>query len=344
MRSVSKIKVMSSLVILSLTAGSLAQAGIKEVIGQIAGGVIGGVLCNELGIGKGNGRTAAVALCAVGGSLIGGEIGQDMDEADARAFEESQRRSFDGDLNRDYSWDGSRYGSRTGVRGTLRPVRQGYHRQTREVCREYQSSTHRGNRTSQMKSIVCKRNDGSFYSLEERSLFINGRLVERESTERSGTTKPPVIAPNRRTPPPPVRPMPDFEEEEYDRDYDRRDRRDRRTDGRGTRGPIAPYCNSWDVARVQVGDRVYTRYGQVGTFQGFNRSGVDASVAVSNYIQIVRNQDLGLQGCHFGLTSGQRVSTRFGQQGVVGGIFSNGDVVVQMNQHIQILRRDDIFH
>ena len=326
MRTRTKIKTLSGLVILSLAATSVSQAGVKEFFGRVSGALIGGALCNELGIGGGNGRTAAIALCAIGGSMIGGEIGRDMDEADARAFEDSQRRSFDGDLNRDYDWDGSRYGSRTGVRGRLRPVRHGYHRQTREVCREYQTVTHRGNRTSKKQSIVCRRSDGSFYSLEEKTLFINGRVVERERNEREGNgNNPPYITPDRRTPPPPPRPVP---YPDYGREYDRDNR----------------YCSGWDIRLIRKGDQVFTRSGQVGAFQGFSRSRTEASVKIYNYIQIFRSQDLGLTGCHFGLTSGQRVATRYGQQGIVGGIFSNGDVAVQMPHYIQILRRDDLFY
>ena len=336
-----KTKAFSTLLVLSFAMSSVSQAGLSEIIGRVAGGVLGGALCNELGLGRGNGRTAMVALCAVGGSMIGGEIGRDMDENDARAFEESQRRSFDGDLDRDYDWDGRGYGSRTGIHGRIRPIRAGYHRQTREVCREYQSVTYRGNRSAENRSIVCRRNDGSFYSLEERTLFVNGQVVQQDSTERSGYDnrgggyQPPYITPDHRPTPP--RPVP-YPDDRYGRGEDRRGggRHDRRNEDRA-------YCSSWDIGMVRGGDIVYTRYGQSGTFQGLNRSGREAAVNVSGYIQTIQTSDLALSGCHLGISSGQLVSTRYGQQGTVAGIFSNGDLAVWIAGYTQILRRDDVF-
>ena len=313
-----KTKALSTLLVLAFATGSVAQAGIKEIIGRVTGGVLGGALCNELGIGKGNGRTVAIALCAVGGSMIGGEIGRDMDEADAQAFEESQRRSFDGDLNRDYDWDGGAYGSRTGIHGRLRPINEGYHYRTHEVCREYQSVTYRGNRSSQTRSIVCRRGDGSFYSLEERSLFVNGRLVERETNEREGGGR-------RRGPPPPyVTPSPE-------------------------RRPVPPpvyydRCANWDARELRYGDVVYTRYGQTATYLGTNRSGREVSVEVRGFNQILRLEDIAIQGCHLGVSTGREVSTRYGQQGLLGGVFSNGDVAVLVRGYVQVLRRDDIYY
>ena len=319
-----KSKAFSTLLVLSFAVSSVSQAGLSEIIGRVAGGVLGGSLCNELGIGRGNGRTAAIALCAIGGSMIGGEIGRDMDENDARAFEESQRRSFDGDLDRDYDWDGRGYGSHTGIHGRMRPVRQGYHRQTREVCREYQSVTYRGNRTFENRSIVCKRNDGSFYSLEEKTLFVNGQVVQQRSEEtrdNRGGYQPPYITPDHRPAPP--RPVP-YPDDRYNRGEDRR------------------YCSGWDISLVRGGEDVYTRYGQVGSYQGLNRSGREAAVNVSGFIQTIQITDLGIAGCHLGVRTGQLVSTRYGQQGTVVAVFSNGDVAVK-TPYIQILRRDDVF-
>lgn len=321
-----KTKVLSTLLVLSFATGSVSHAdGLKEIIGRIGGGLLGGALCNELGIGGGSGRTVAIALCAVGGSMIGGEIGQNMDEADARAFSESQRRSFEGDLNRDYEWNGRQYGSRTGIHGRVRPIGQGYHRQTREVCREYVSVTYRGNRSSETRSVVCRKSNGSFYSLEEKTLYVNGRVVEQSSTEQYGNGRrpvpPPYITPDDR----PSRPVP------YPGD--------RRGGGRGDYR-----CSGWDVRDLRRGDVVYTRIGQEGTYQGQNRTGREFSVLISNrFSQVVQMQDLAIQGCHMGVSSGQEVSTRYGQRGVVAGIFSNGDVAVKINRFIQVTRQDDLY-
>lgn len=322
---------MSAFLTLSILTASVSQAGFSEFIGQITGGIIGGVLCNELGIGKGSGRTAAVALCAVGGSMIGGEIGRDMDENDARAFEESQRRSFDGDLNRDYDWDGRRYGSRTGIRGRMRPIEQGYHRQTREVCREYQSVTYRGDRTSRTKSIVCQRFDGTFYSLDERSLFIRGQLIERERTRTEGPSQ---VGSDRRLPPPPNRiPHESSQERQYNREYDQ-DINPRRSN----------FCEAWDFDQVRRGDRVYTRSGYAVTYSGMNRSRRTVSVNNQGMNQIIRLEDIGITGCHYNIRTGRQVGTRYGEQGLILALYSNGDLLIRINGMNEIYTESEIHY
>lgn len=329
-----KFQISSLVLALSLGASSVQAQGVREIIGRIGGGLIGGALCDALEVGKGNGRTAAIALCAVGGSLIGGEIGRDMDEADARAFERAQRRSFEGDLNRDYTWDGSEYGSRTGINGSLRPIRHGYNRRTSETCREYMSVTHRGNRRAENRSIVCRKSDGSFYSLEERSLFVNGRLVEREREETFRNEG--SLTPGRRPVPPPIRENPPrYRGDNEHQDYGHDDRRH----NRGQNG-----CRGWNLDQVRRGDAVYTRFGLGGTFQGLNSSRREIAIVVNGrYTQIVALENVAIEGCHLGLRTGVSVATRYGQQGLLVGIFQNGDVVVQQGRSIQVLHQDDIY-
>jgi surface antigen len=304
----------------SLLTSSAQAQGVREIIGRIGGGLIGGALCDAMEIGKGNGRVAAIALCAVGGSLIGGEIGREMDAADARAFERAQRRSFDGDLNQDYYWDGSEYGSRTGINGSLRPVRHGYNRRTSETCREYVSITHRGNLRVENRSIVCRKSDGHFYSLEERSLFVNGQLVEREREET--TRDDGYVTPGRRPVPPPVRENPPRYGDER----------------RGS-------CRGWNIDQVVRGDVIYTRFGQIGTLQGRNHSRREIAIQIDRrYTQIVSLDNVAIEGCQLGLQTGISVATRYGQQGILAGVFQNGDVIIQMGRYMQVLNRDDIYY
>jgi hypothetical protein len=184
--------------------------------------------------------------------------------------------------------------------------------------------TYRGNRAHESRSIICRRNDGSFYSLEERTLYVNGVPVARDSRERGGyDPAPPYITPGERP--------------GYPRPYEEENRWRRRREYR-------PSCDGWNQEVVRFGETVYTRYGQTGTFQGFGRNGREVSINVNGYIQILNLSDLALPGCHFGMRTGQVVSTRYGQQGVVAGIFSNGDVAVKTIYYIQILRRDDLFY
>lgn len=176
---------MSIATAMTLQVATASNAYAKIDLGGIIGAIAGGALCSNFG--KGNGKTAWIILCAVGGNMIGSEIQKNMDEADARAYEDAQRRSFDGGMNQDYGWGAK--GDR-GPRGTLRPTRDGYHSRTREVCREFSSVSYYGSQREEKRGFVCKRSNGEFYSVEEREVSFNGRVVESERRETVGTTTP----------------------------------------------------------------------------------------------------------------------------------------------------------
>lgn len=109
----------------------------NEGAGTIIGGLIGGIIGNQFG--KGNGKVGATIIGAVIGGAIGNKIGRDMDKAERRAWSRAHRRALDGNLNERYSWDGRSEGGRNGYRGEYVTVREGYHVETRQVCREYRS-------------------------------------------------------------------------------------------------------------------------------------------------------------------------------------------------------------
>ena len=105
--------------------------------GTIIGGIFGAIVGSRFG--RGGGRVGATIVGAVVGSAIGHRIGERMDDNDRRAWARAQRRCLDGEYNRQYRWYGSEYGSDTGARGEFIVVREGYHVETRQVCREYRS-------------------------------------------------------------------------------------------------------------------------------------------------------------------------------------------------------------
>ena len=98
--------------------------------------------------------------------MIGGNIGRDLDEADRRALGEAQRSCLDGQVGSRLDWDGGRYGSRTGARGSFTSTREGYNYRTGEYCREYQSVINIRGREERTAGIACSRADGSWYETQ----------------------------------------------------------------------------------------------------------------------------------------------------------------------------------
>lgn len=150
-----------------LQTASPAFAG-KEEVGNIVGGIIGGVIGSQ--IGGGNGKTAATIIGAIAGSMIGGNIGRDLDEADRRALGDAQRDCFQRDVGQRVDWDGNRYGSRTGARGSFTSTREGYNYRTGEYCREYESVIYAGGRQERTAGVACSRADGSWYETSSQEV------------------------------------------------------------------------------------------------------------------------------------------------------------------------------
>lgn len=299
----------------ALISSGASSAYADNIIGRILGGLIGGALCDALEIGQGSGRTAAIALCAVGGSMIGADIQEQMNRHDLEAYEVAQRESFSGEINRPYEWDGRRYGSRSGVRGRMTPTAYGYHRRTSEECRTYISESFYGNRSSRKESIVCRRSDGSFYSLDRKDDFVNGRLVQSETHERQGNVG-----------------------------SDKRRGRDSQPNrGRPEVPPPVSICSGWNPQNLYVGALVYDRRGESANYQGYNSS--NNTVAVLNrygHFETLPIGEIAIQGCHYGYSSGQTVQTRRGT-GTILGIYRTGDLVVQVGRWSYIFTQSEIY-
>jgi surface antigen len=133
----------------------------NQDVGNIIGGIIGGAIGNQFG--GGNGKTAATIIGAIAGSLIGGNIGRDLDESDRRALGDAQRDCLSREVGQRVDWDGNRYGSRTGARGSFTSTREGYNDRTGEYCREYESIIDLRGRNERATGIACSRQDGSWY-------------------------------------------------------------------------------------------------------------------------------------------------------------------------------------
>ena len=126
----------------------------NEGAGTIIGGILGAIVGNRFG--RGGARVGATVVGAVVGAAIGRRVGQRMDDSDRRAWARAHRRCLEGNMNRPYVWYGSEYGSRTGARGEFIVVREGYHVETRQVCREYKSVIYVNGEKEVYRGYACR--------------------------------------------------------------------------------------------------------------------------------------------------------------------------------------------
>ncbi|WP_413558144.1 beta-sandwich domain-containing protein [Bdellovibrio sp. HCB209] len=224
-------------------ASSVAHAGIdKGDIGTIIGGVIGGAAGS--GFGKGNGKTAATIIGAIAGSIIGNKLGQQMEDNDRRAYNEAQRRSLESGIGESCDWDGSRYGSRSGARGSFNSTREGYNSRG-EYCREYVSVIEMRGRTERTQGIACQGRNGSWS--ETRSSEVN--WGGRGGGHGGGYNPGPRPGPGPRPMPP--RPAPPGPGSRYDRADVQVSSITRRTGGEWVRLSLA-YPQAIDQIEVRV--------------------------------------------------------------------------------------------
>lgn len=281
-----------------------------EVIVGIGTGLLSGAICRELGASR-----DLQAFCAIGGALIGASAAREMNRQDAKEFNRAQEEAFQGDLHRHYEWDAHQHGSRSGVRGRIVVIEEGYHHQTREICRVYKNRTYFGrNQMEEKTSTVCQRSDGRLYTLENTTYYRRGRVVSSETYESESYAR------NRRPVP---RPRPPVYEPE----------------------PVPPvgYCDGWSARNLRMEEKVYTRQGTVVYYQGYNNYDNTVVVRTGRHTQVLNLNDIAIAGCHYGLQVGTRVSTRRGFSGSLIGIFMNSDVAIRSGGYIHILNRHEIY-
>lgn len=177
----------------------------QELLGAIFGGVGGAAVCSQFG--KGDGRVALTAACAIGGAILGSEIGRQLSRQDQDAYRRSMNEAMGAPVGRRHDWRGDRHS------GHCEVVRTGYLRQQTTVqCRE-------------IRSVVTDAYGRVIATQVETSCYRESRWIRVEEREV-------IYAADRRD-----------DRGGYDRrddrgGYDRRDDRggyDRRDDGRHDR-------------------------------------------------------------------------------------------------------------
>ncbi len=112
---------------------SLGCASIsKETMGKVTGGVLTGFLLKD--VGKGRGNTAMVVAGAIVGTIVGGEIGKQMDENDRHRLAQATSVGMGGPVGTPHTetWKGQ---SGTYYQSQITPTAE-FNRNNRE-CRNF---------------------------------------------------------------------------------------------------------------------------------------------------------------------------------------------------------------
>ncbi len=139
-----------------LLAACTTDAGPKQQLGTILGGVGGAVAGAQLGSGKG--RLAATAVGAVLGAFLGNEVGKSLDRADRIAMGQTMQSSLEtapsGTTSRWHNPD-------TGNSGTFTP-RPSRTTSSGQYCREFQQTVTVGGNSEEAYGTACRQADGSW--------------------------------------------------------------------------------------------------------------------------------------------------------------------------------------
>ena len=145
-----KKSIVSLAIVVALSQIVAACTVTREQGGAATGAVVGGVVGNQ--IGGGHGQDIATALGIIAGAIVGASIGRSFDQLDAantnKAFETTKTDQTSSWVNPD---SGNQY--------TITPTRT-YQTQSKQHCREYQTSVTVGGEIQKGYGTACRQPDG----------------------------------------------------------------------------------------------------------------------------------------------------------------------------------------
>ncbi len=125
----------------------------KTSIGAIGGGALGGLIAAAAG-----GNAATIAASAVGGMLLGGLVGNLLDERDKRLAAEAAQRALEtAPTGNPVSWKNPD----SGHYGTVTPMMT-YQTAGGSYCREYQTTVIIDGKQERGHGTACRQPDGSW--------------------------------------------------------------------------------------------------------------------------------------------------------------------------------------
>lgn len=125
----------------------------KTTAGALIGAIGGGLLGGQLGSGKG--QLATTAIGVLGGALAGGYIGRQLDEADRASMSRTEQRALA--QNREIAWRNPD----TGHGGAVTPLRT-YQTQAGRTCRDYERTVVVEGRPAPAYATACRNAVGEW--------------------------------------------------------------------------------------------------------------------------------------------------------------------------------------
>ncbi len=137
-------------------AACTQDSGPKQTGGALIGAIGGGLLGAQ--IGKGSGQLAATAAGALLGAWVGSEVGKSLDRADRLAMARTTHSALEtGRANAPVVWNNPD----SGHSGTVTP-QPAYQTPQGQYCREYQQTVTIGGRTERAYGTACRQPDGTW--------------------------------------------------------------------------------------------------------------------------------------------------------------------------------------
>ena len=142
-----------ALVAVLVTGCAQMEANPKTAIGAAGGGTLGGLIAAAAG-----GSPAAIAASVIGGLVVGGLIGNYLDERDKRLAGEAAQRAFESTPSgQSVAWRNPD----SGHAGTVTPTRT-YQTANGTYCRDYHTTVMIEGKKEQATGKACRQPDGSW--------------------------------------------------------------------------------------------------------------------------------------------------------------------------------------
>ena len=157
-----KPKRMVAVLIVSMTLGACAtdDTGDGQLTASILGAVGGALLGSQ--IGDGTTRVVAAAAGALLGSWLGGEIGKKLDKDDREALNEAQQTAYNAPVGQRVAWTNEK----TGNHGSITPTGGTTPGQGGQFCRSFDHQVTVDGASQNSQGVVCRQLDGTWKIVE----------------------------------------------------------------------------------------------------------------------------------------------------------------------------------
>ncbi len=151
-RSVIQSTAFLMLIIVAASGCATIESNPKTSVGGLGGAAFGGLIAAAAG-----GGGAAIAGSVIGGALLGGLVGNMLDQRDKRMAAEAQQRALEtAPTGKPVAWNNPD----SGHSGTVTPTRT--YQSGGTYCREYQQTVTIGGNQEKAYGTACREPDGSW--------------------------------------------------------------------------------------------------------------------------------------------------------------------------------------